>query len=155
MCPVAEEDTFCEGDESTTMDDTTVIDERYDGLLKIIDKLKDQLIAEKQDKLKMEVDLRAEMCDEFNKMLVEIEEGHEERLKGVEKRNDEMNDWWKKKYEELSDKANSARRKSEVAAAAVDESMVVSNVGDETMLFEKEELEAKLTYAQVRILEVL
>ena len=144
MCPVTEETTFYE-DESTTMDDTTVIDERYDGLIKIIDKLKDQLIAEKEDKLKMESDLRSELCEEFNKMLVDIEESHEERLKGVEKRNNQMNDWWKNKYRELAENTGGDRRKSDV-----DASVIESSVGDETVLFEKEELEAKLSYAQVR-----
>ena len=55
---------------------------RYEGLVKLIDSLKEQLIAEKREKVAMESEIRTELCDEFNKMMVQIESGWERRLQG-------------------------------------------------------------------------
>ena len=64
---------------STFLDETLSGDQRYDGLLKLIDDLKDQLIKEKQDKIQLESDIRTELCTEFDRMMVEIEESWEKR----------------------------------------------------------------------------
>ena len=39
-----------------------------------------------QEKLKLETDLRAELCEEFNRLMVEIERGWEQRLKDQKNR---------------------------------------------------------------------
>ena len=62
------------------MAEETVVDTKYDGLLKLIDNLKNQLIEEKQKNLKLEAEVRTELCEEFNKMMVDIETSWEQRL---------------------------------------------------------------------------
>ena len=120
-------------------DETTVIeeDERYEGLLKLIDSLKDQLIKEKQEKLKMESEIRTELCDEFNKMMVEIETGWERRLQDEKERSKELNDWRLSKLEEAYDNKRKELREARKAAAAAGGGAG----GNETALFQKDELE--------------
>ena len=93
--------------DETDMQETTVIDQRYDGLLSVIDGLKEQLISEKQKNLllerkteKLEKEVRAELCDEFNKMMVEIESSWEQRLQEEKDRASELSDWRINKMQE-------------------------------------------------------
>jgi hypothetical protein len=58
----------------------TAVDQRYNGLLAVIEDLKNQLIEEKQKNIKLEAEVRTELCEEFNKMVVEIESSWEQRL---------------------------------------------------------------------------
>ena len=111
--------TINENDE-TEMQDTTVIDQRYDGLLSVIDNLKEQLIAEKQKNLlldrkieKVEKEVRAELCDEFNKMMVEIETGWEQRLQEEKDRASELSDWRINKVQEAYMEKRKKRKRSE------------------------------------------
>ena len=64
----------------TDVAEETIIDTKYDGLIKLIDNLKNQLIEEKQTNLKLESEIRTELCEEFNKMMVDIETSWEQRL---------------------------------------------------------------------------
>ena len=80
-----EDETICE-DETSMMDNTLMVDQRYQGLLKLIDDLKNQLIKEKQDRLKQEQEIRSELCKDFNQMLVEIESDWNKRLKDESER---------------------------------------------------------------------
>ena len=98
--------TVNENDE-TEIQETTVIDQRYDGLLSVIDGLKDQLISEKQKNLllerkteTLEKEVRSELCDEFNRMMVEIESGWEQRLQEEKDRASELSDWRINKMQE-------------------------------------------------------
>ena len=82
-------------EESGLLENTTMMeeeDERYNGLLKLIDSLKDQLIKEKQEKLTLESEVRSELCEEFNQMMVEIETGWERRLQDQKERSKELMD---------------------------------------------------------------
>ena len=51
-----------------------------------MDDLKNQLIKEKQDRLKQEQEIRSELCKDFNQMLVEIESDWNKRLKDESER---------------------------------------------------------------------
>ena len=104
----------------TEMQETTVVDQRYDGLLNVIDTLKVQLIEEKQKNLKLdrkiekvEKDVRAELCDEFNKMMVEIESGWEQRLQEEKDRASELSDWRINKMQEAYNEKSKKRKRSE------------------------------------------
>ena len=86
ICPRPDSDQTCIEEEEdgyadvTNMAEETVVDTKYDGLLKLIDNLKNQLIEEKQKNLKLEAEVRTELCEEFNKMMVDIETSWEQRL---------------------------------------------------------------------------
>ena len=132
----SEQDTTWAGDETTVIEE----DERYEGLLKLIDSLKDQLIKEKQEKLKMESEIRTELCDEFNKMMVEIETGWERRLQDEKDRSKELNDWRLNKLEEAYNNKRKELREAKKAAAAAGG----KGGGNETAIFQKDELEIML-----------
>ncbi len=96
--------------------DETVIDTKYDGLLKIIEDLKNQLIDEKQANLKLENEVRTELCEEFNKMMVEIETSWEQRLQEEKDRATELNDWRISKLEEAYKRKRHLQRAEESAS---------------------------------------
>ena len=111
--------TVNENDE-TEIQETTVIDQRYDGLLTVIDGLKDQLISEKQKNLllerkteTLEKEVRSELCDEFNRMMVEIESGWEQRLQEEKDRASELSDWRINKMQEAYMEKRKKRKRSE------------------------------------------
>ena len=111
--------TVNENDE-TEIQETTVIDQRYDGLLSVIDGLKEQLISEKQKNLllerkteSLETEVRSELCDEFNKMMVEIESGWEQRLQEEKDRASELSDWRINKVQEAYNEKMKKRKRSE------------------------------------------
>ena len=123
-CPkedkINEETAFITVNEETDIQDTTVIDKRYDGLLSVIESLKEQLIAEKQKNLlldrkteNLEKEVRAELCDEFNKMMVEIESGWEQRLQEEKDRASELSDWRINKMQEAYMEKSKKRKRSE------------------------------------------
>ena len=51
---IQEETAFITVNDATEVQETTVIDQRYDGLLNVIESLKEQLISEKQKNLMLE-----------------------------------------------------------------------------------------------------
>lgn len=122
--------------DSTLMDETgvmeqTVVDERYESLLKLIDSLKDQLIKEKQDNITLEQEIRTELCTEFNKMMVDIEESWEKRLQDQKERDEELSEWRLNKLQEVY-KSRRKRQREE------------SSAPNETMMFMKDEIELEL-----------
>ena len=111
--------TVNENDE-TAAQETTVIDQRYDGLLKVIENLKEQLIKEKQKNLllerkteNVEKEVRAELCDDFNKMMVEIESNWEQRLQEEKDRAAELSEWRVNKMEQALREKSKKRKRSE------------------------------------------
>ncbi len=130
------EGTIMEEEENeTTVMETTMIDARYDGLLKLIDDLKNQLIQEKQEKLTLEKEVRTELCDEFNAMLVETERNWEKRLQDEKERSEELAEWRINKLEEAyrAKRRGTKRQRSEIGSDA-----------DETKMFQQAELEIAL-----------
>merc|ERR1712088_786847 len=104
----------------TAAQETTVIDQRYDGLLKVIENLKEQLIKEKQKNLllerkteNVEKEVRAELCDDFNKMMVEIESNWEQRLQEEKDRAAELSEWRVNKMEQALREKSKKRKRSE------------------------------------------
>ncbi|XP_076057824.1 uncharacterized protein LOC143035120 isoform X2 [Oratosquilla oratoria] len=68
-------------------------DERYDELIEMIEKLKNELVSERKSKYEMEVKLRDELCNEFSKQIVEIESSWSERLRNEVAKTEELSDW--------------------------------------------------------------
>jgi len=77
----------------TSVMDNTVVQTQYDSLLTLVEDLKEKLIEEKKKNLKLEGDLREELCKEFNDMLVEVERDCEQRLAVEKERATELADW--------------------------------------------------------------
>ena len=131
----------------TTELEETMVDERYEGLLELIDNLKNQLIKEKQEKITLEREIRHELTTEFSQMMVEIEESWEKRYQDQIVRSEELNNWRIAKMEEAyrskrkrqreSDDVSTARARAEAAASE-------GGSGNETIMFAKDELEIKL-----------
>ncbi|XP_063881063.1 kinesin-like protein KIF20B [Scylla paramamosain] len=59
-------------------------DERVEGLIQVINKLKEGLVREHKEKLDLEERLRQELCKEFSQQLVEIQNSWSQRLKDQE-----------------------------------------------------------------------
>ena len=117
---IQEETAFITVNDGTEVPDTTVIDQRYDGLLNVIENLKEQLICEKQKNLMLErktetleKEVRAELCEEFNQMMVEIESGWEQRLQEEKDRASVLSEWRVNKVTEALIENRKKRRRSE------------------------------------------
>jgi len=117
---IQEETAFITVNDATEVQETTVIDQRYDGLLNVIESLKEQLITEKQKNIMLErktetleKEVRAELCEEFNQMMVEIESGWEQRLQEEKDRASELSDWRINKVQEAMIESRKKRRRSE------------------------------------------
>ena len=59
--------------------ENTVVQAQYEGLIKLVEDLKTKLIDERKKNMSLEKNLREELCNEFNQMLVEVEQGYEQR----------------------------------------------------------------------------
>ena len=79
--------------EDETVLENTVVEAQYEGLLKLVDDLKSKLIDERKKNLSLEKNLREELCNEFNQMLVEVEQGYEQRLQDQLAENEKFSDW--------------------------------------------------------------
>ena len=104
-----------EEDELEDLNDETVIEStRYDvnGLLKLIDSLKNDLIDAKQKNIRIEVETRQELCDEFNKMMVDIETDWEKKLQEEKDRAAEYSEWRIGKMQEALDERRLDRSNS-------------------------------------------
>ena len=142
---IQEETAFITVNDATDVQETTVIDQRYDGLLNVIESLKEQLIAEKQKNLKLErktetleKEVRAELCEEFNQMMVEIESGWEKRLQEEKDRASELSDWRINKVQEAMMESRKKRKLSEQVDSESEARAL------ETKGYEIKELESKL-----------
>eukprot|EP00095_Tigriopus_kingsejongensis_P010559 maker-scaffold421_size176100-snap-gene-0.31 protein:Tk10559 transcript:maker-scaffold421_size176100-snap-gene-0.31-mRNA-1 annotation:"golgin subfamily a member 4-like" len=141
MCPITPIADGTMMDESSILEET-VVDERYEGLLKLIDSLKDQLIKAKQDNVTLEQEIRTELCTEFNKMMVDIEESWEKRLQHQKDRDEELSEWRLNKLQAVYKSRRKRQREHSPAP-------------NETMMFVREEMEINLEdkNTQIKFLE--
>ena len=115
-----------------TPTDQTVIDNRYDGLLNIIEGLEKKLVAEKEKNMdlekkldKIEVEVRKEISEDFNRLMVSVEQSWEQRLQQEIDRAQENNEW---RVNKLQD-AHSQRRKRARMENDVDEAKSKEQAG--------------------------
>lgn len=136
MCPMPSKE--------TTVLEETIVETKYDGLLKIIDELKNQLIEEKQKNLKLEAEVRTELCEEFNKMMVEIEASWEQRLQMEKDRASELSEWRINKLEEAYKRKRKRQREnsdSDTESVAVEK--METDIKDKTKEIERLEEQVK------------
>ena len=71
----------------------TVVQTQYESLLTLVEDLKKKLIEERKKNTVLERDLRSELCDEFNAMLVEVEGNWEARLREEKEEAERLAEW--------------------------------------------------------------
>ena len=86
--------------EEGTNDDTevegsheTYVDSQYEGLCKLVEELNQKLKEERKKNQTLEKEVREELCEEFNQMLVEVESGWEKRLQAEKEDAEKISDW--------------------------------------------------------------
>ena len=62
------------------MMDNTVVQTEYEVLLNLVDSLKSKLKEERTKNMTLEKNIREELCNEFNQMMVDVEQGYEKRI---------------------------------------------------------------------------
>ena len=60
--------------------DNTVVQTEYEVLLDLVENLKSKLKEERTKNLNLEKNIREELCNEFNQMMVDVEQGYEKRI---------------------------------------------------------------------------
>ena len=73
--------------------ENTVVQAQYEGLIKLVEDLKTKLIDERKKNMSLEKNLREELCNEFNQMLVEVEQGYEQRNQDQISEAKRVNEW--------------------------------------------------------------
>ena len=81
------DDTEVEGSHETYMDS------QYEGLCKLVEELNQKLKEERKKNQTLEKEVREELCEEFNQMLVEVESGWEKRLQAEKEDAEKISDW--------------------------------------------------------------
>ena len=71
----------------------TVVQTQYESLLTLVEDLKKKLIEERKKNTVLERDLRSELCEEFNAMLVEVEGNWEARLREEKEEAERLAEW--------------------------------------------------------------
>ena len=97
-----------------------------------------QLIEERNKNLTQEVKLRAELCDEFNKLLVDVEEGYEDRLERERERAKETAEWrinelqkvYSKSYKRKRSNSSSGFDGLEMKVACLENKVIFTNSKD-------------------------
>ena len=158
LCPMpdATSTTIAEEDDADTSDaDETAVDERYNGLLAVIEDLKNQLIEEKQKNLSLETEVRAELCEEFNKMVVEIDSNWEQRLQDERDRAADYNEWRLNKlqeaYEDRRNTRKRQRRESEEETESAKEQLEDANTKLQDKDHELEQLQKQVKVLRFKI----
>ena len=62
------------------MMDNTVVQTEYEVLLNLVESLKSKLKEERTKNMTLEKNIREELCNEFNQMMVDVEQGYEKRI---------------------------------------------------------------------------
>lgn len=93
--------------------DNTVVHTQYEGLLGLVEDLKQKLIQERKKNQNLEKEIREELCEEFNSMLVEVETGWEKRLQAEKEDAEKMNDWRIGELQTVHRNRNKRRREND------------------------------------------
>merc|ERR1712098_787521 len=68
------------------MMDNTVVQTEYEVLMGLVENLKSKLKEERTKNLNLEKNIREELCNEFNQMMVDVEQGYEKRIQAERER---------------------------------------------------------------------
>ena len=100
-------------DEEETILENTVVQTQYEGLLKLVEELKGKLVDERKKNDDLEKNIREELCNEFNNMLVEVEKGYEKRLQVEREEAERVNEWRIGELNKVHSKRNKRRREND------------------------------------------
>jgi len=98
--------------EGNTMDNT-VVQTQYEQLLGLVEDLKQKLIQERKKNQNLEKNIREELCEEFNSMLVEVESGWERRLQAEKEDAERMSEWRVGELQSVHRNRNKRRREND------------------------------------------
>jgi len=93
--------------------DNTVVQTQYESLLGLVEDLKQKLIEERKKNQSLEKEIREELCEEFNTMLVEVEGGWERRLQAEREDAEKMNEWRIGELQSVHRNRNKRRREND------------------------------------------
>ena len=100
-------------EEEETILDNTVVQTQYEGLLRLVEDLKSKLVEERKKNVDLEKNIREELCNEFNTMLVEVEKGYEKRLQVEREEAERVNEWRIGELNKVHSKRNKRRREND------------------------------------------
>eukprot|EP00092_Neocalanus_flemingeri_P032334 GFUD01035153.1.p1 GENE.GFUD01035153.1~~GFUD01035153.1.p1 ORF type:complete len:1912 (+),score=653.09 GFUD01035153.1:74-5809(+) len=93
--------------------DNTVVQTQYESLLGLVEDLKQKLIEERKKNQTLEKEIREELCEEFNSMLVEVESGWERRLQAEKEDAEKINEWRIGELQSVHRNRNKRRREND------------------------------------------
>ena len=85
----------------------------FEDLVNLVENLKNELLTERRKNSVLENELRTELVEEFNKMLVEVEGSWETRLKEEKNEVEKMSGWRLSELEKVHRNNNKRRRKED------------------------------------------
>ncbi|XP_019615501.1 PREDICTED: kinesin-like protein KIF20B isoform X1 [Branchiostoma belcheri] len=141
---MVEQDVIEEEEEEEDDDDDA--ETTYTDLASLVEKLQQELIEERKEKVLMEVRIREEVCEEMAKSLVEIENDYSERLQQQQQNIEEK---WEKRIEMYSQSIKKSRKRARVDRVQDEEEEWVSSV-----LLHAEQVKVKERDEQIKDLTI-
>ncbi|CAB4061465.1 KIF20 [Lepeophtheirus salmonis] len=136
LCPPNQID---EEDESDVESSEEINETHYEALTNLINDLERRLLEEKRKNESLESDIRTELCNEFNIMMMNVEKEWQTRMKEATKRMDDLSDWRIKKLENAYNETRKRKRQ---------------DISDDELNDKIAELEAKLEDRNLEIEEI-
>nr|XP_040565182.1 kinesin-like protein KIF20A [Lepeophtheirus salmonis]XP_040565183.1 kinesin-like protein KIF20A [Lepeophtheirus salmonis] len=99
-----------EKDESDIESSEEVNETHYEALTNLINDLEQRLVEEKRKNVSLESDIRTELCNEFNTMIMNVEKEWQTRMKETTERMDDLSDWRIKKLENAYNETRKRKR---------------------------------------------
>ncbi|XP_035674000.1 kinesin-like protein KIF20B isoform X1 [Branchiostoma floridae] len=143
---VVEQDVIEEEEEEDDDDDDDDAETTYTDLASLVEKLQQELVEERKEKVLMEVRIREEVCEEMAKSLVEIENDYSERLQQQQQNIEEK---WEKRIEMYSQSIKKSRKRARVDRVQDEEEEWVSSV-----LLHAEQVKVKERDEQIKDLTI-
>ncbi|XP_040565235.1 uncharacterized protein [Lepeophtheirus salmonis] len=136
LCPPNQID---EEDESDVESSEEINETHYEALTNLINDLERRLLEEKRKNESLESDIRTELCNEFNIMIMNVEKEWQTRMKETTERMDDLSDWRIKKLENAYNETRKRKRQ---------------DISDDELNDKIAELEAKLEDRNLEIEEI-
>ncbi|KAI8492927.1 hypothetical protein Bbelb_295240 [Branchiostoma belcheri] len=139
-------DSFMESAPGSGSTSKTMSKRNLTDLASLVEKLQQELIEERKEKVLMEVRIREEVCEEMAKSLVEIENDYSERLQQQQQNIEEK---WEKRIEMYSQSIKKSRKRARVDRVQDEEEEWVSSV-----LLHAEQVKVKERDEQIKDLTI-
>ncbi|XP_066278070.1 kinesin-like protein KIF20B isoform X2 [Branchiostoma lanceolatum] len=139
-------DSFMESAPGSGSTSKTKSQRNLTDLASLVEKLQQELVEERKEKVLMEVRIREEVCEEMAKSLVEIENDYSERLQQQQQNIEEK---WEKRIEMYSQSIKKSRKRARVDRVQDEEEEWVSSV-----LLHAEQVKVKERDEQIKDLTI-